>query len=294
MIEPLLRLYPRGYRQECGEEILAVYRETAADSPPLGRFLEAADIAGHALRMRLGVSSATATGRLLARAAPFAAGVAAAGGGVHLSRWYAGVTTSPSPWWTWVSFDAWTALLLAQALVVIGAVTALTGRWRGGTVTVAAGLVGVAASAVVSGPAFGDPVVTPVAALLTAFVVLACPPDLAPGPGACAVAGAVAAAAWLPLTALFAKVLPVSTDYGVWPLLVLVVAGSALAWRSGASVLSQAAAVAVACPVFLAHAYASAWGRLLPVVAIAALVPLAALLVRAARALRSRSRSGHA
>lgn len=290
MIGLVLRLYPRRYRLDRGDEILAVYQQTAAEVSPVGRLREAADIAAHAVRMRLGVSSATAAGRLLASAAPFAVGAAAAGCGIHLSRWYAGVVASPAP----VRFfaDAWSALLLASALVVVGAVTALTGRWRGGVVAVAAGLAGSAVAAVVSGPAFGDPIVTPAMALLTALAVLACPPDLMPGPRVCAAAGAMAAAAWLPVTALYADVLPVSTDYGVWPLLVLVATGLALAWRSKSPGLTETAVMTAACPAFLAHAYTAAWGQPLPVLGIAALVPLAGALAAGVHAVRSRGRPG--
>lgn len=296
MIGLVLRLYPRRYRQESGEEILAVYRQTAAEESRTGRFREGADIAAHAVRMRLGLSSATAAGRLLANAAPFAVGAAAAGCGVFLTRWYAGTVVPPTP----VSFfaDAWGALglLLAPALVVVGAVTALTGRWHAGVIAVAVGLSGLAAAAVVSGPAFGDPVVTPAMALLTALIVLACPPDLRPGPRVCAAAGAMAAVAWLPLVAVHARVLPFSTDYGLWPLLVLAATGVVQALRSkspgpGMRVgPAETAAMTVACPPFLAYAYTGAWGQLLPVLAIGALVPLAGGLAAYAHALRLRGR----
>jgi hypothetical protein len=284
----ILRLYPRRYREECGEEILAVYQQTAAEVSPAGRLREAADIAAQAVRMRLGVSSATAAGRLLASAAPFAVGAAAAGCGVQLSRWYAGVVASPAP--VGFFFDAWSALLLASALVFVGAITALTGRWRGSVVAVAVGLAGWAVAAVVSGPAFGDPIVTPAMALLTALVVLACPPDLMPGRGVCAAAGAMAAAAWLPVTALYADVLPVSTDYGVWPLLVLAATGLALAWQSKSPGLTETAVMTAACPPFLAYAYTGAWGQLLPVLGVATVVPLAGALAVGVHALRLRGR----
>ncbi len=277
MIGLVLRLYPRRYRREYGEEILAVYQQTAAEVSPVGRFREAADIAAHAMRLRLGLSSATAAGRLLARAAPWAVGAAAAYCGMHLSRWYAGVVASPGP--VYVAADAWSALLLASALVFVGAVTALTGRWHAGVVALAIGLAGLAVAAVVSGPAFGDPKVTPAMALLTALVVLTCPPDLRPGPGPCAAAGTMAAAAWLPVTAMYAGVLPVSTDYGLWPLLVLAATGLAWALRSRSPGLAETAATAAACPLFLAYAHTTgAWGLPLPALGIAAVVPLAGAL----------------
>lgn len=290
MIGLVLRLYPRRYRRECGEEILAVYQQTAAEGSSLGRFREAADIAAHAVRMRLGVNSSTAAGRLLARAAPLAVGAAAAYGGVHLSRWYAGVVASPGP--VHLTADAWSALLLASALVFVGAVTALTARWHVGVATLTIGLAGLAVAAVVSGPAFGDPIVTPTMALLTALVVLACPPDLRPGPGACAAAGVMAAAAWLPVTAMYADALSVSTDYGLWPLLVLAATGLAQSVRSMSPGRAETAATAAACPLFLAYAHTTgAWDLLLPALGTAAVVPLAGALAAGAHAFRLRGRS---
>lgn len=294
MIGPVLRLYPPRYRREYGEEIRAVHEETAAGLSRAGRLRETADIAAHAIRMRLGLTSATAAGRLLAGAAPFAVGAATAGCGAHLTRWYAGVVASPSP--AHFAADAWTALLLASALVVVGGITALTGRWRGGVIAVAAGLAGLALAAVVSGPAFGDPVVTPAMALLTAFVVLACPPDARPGSGVCAAAGAMAGVAWLPVVAVHAGVLPFSTDYGLWPLLVLAATGLVPALRSRsrswspgpAQAQAQAAAMTLACPPFLAYAYTGGWGQVLPVLAMGAVVPLAGGVAAGAYALRAR------
>ncbi|MEU0285746.1 hypothetical protein [Streptomyces sp. NPDC006147] len=253
MIGPVLRLYPRRYRLEAGEEILAVYRESVADAHAVERVREAADIAGHALRMRLGVSSATGAGRLLAEAAPQVAGVAAAYCGLHVSRWY--VTGSLSPAFPPFEADAWTVRLFASALVTIGAVTALTSRWRAGVCATAVGLVALAVATVASGPAFGDPVVTPVMALLAALALAAAPPDLPPDARARVTAGVVAAVVWLPVTALYAGVLPVSTDHGLWPLLVLAASGVARALRHRSLRLTATAATAVACPLFLAYAH---------------------------------------
>lgn len=276
MIRLILRLYPPRYRRAFGEEILAVHRQTAAGASRTDRFRDAADIAAHAVRIRLGLSSATPAGRLLASAAPYAVGAAAVGCGLHVTRWYAGVVASPSP--VHLTADTWSALLLTSALVVVGAITALAGRWHAGVVAVAVGLAGLAAAVVVSGRAYGDPVVTPAMALLTALIVLACPPDLRPGPRACAAAGATAAVAWLPLVAVQAHVLPVSTDYGLWPLLVLAAAGLVLALRSKSPGLAETAAMVVACPPFLAYAYTGGWDQSPQVLAIGAGVPVVGAL----------------
>ncbi|MFI6123732.1 hypothetical protein ACIBCU_28850 [Streptomyces sp. NPDC051064] len=127
-------------------------------------------------------------------------------------------------------------------------------------------------------------------ALLTALGGLARPPDLRPGPGVCAGAGAMAAVAWLPLAAIYARALPFSTDYGLWPLLVLAATGLALALRSKSSGLTETAVMHAACPPFLAYAYTGAWGQPLPVLAIGAVVPLAGALAACAHALRLRGR----
>ncbi|MET8894012.1 hypothetical protein [Streptomyces albogriseolus] len=253
MIGPLLRLYPRRYRLEAGEEILAVYRESVDGAPAVDRLREAADITGHALRMRLGVTSSSAAGRLLAEASPQVAGVAAAYCGLCLSRWY--VAASLSPAFPPLDADSWTVRLFMSALVVVGTVTALTSRWRAGVWTAVVGLVALAVATVVSGPAFGDPVVTPLMALLAALALAAAPPDLPPEARDRATAGVTAAAVWVPVTALYAGVLPVSTDYGLWPLLVLVACGAGRALRQRSFVMVRAAAMVVACPLFLAYAH---------------------------------------
>lgn len=287
MIGLVLRLYPRRYRAECGEEITAVYQQVAVDAPAVERFREATDIAAHAVRMRCGLSSTTAAGRLLARAAPLAVASAAVYGGVQLSQRYAEVVATPSA--AHYFLDAWTVLLLAAVLLFVGAVTALTGRWSAGAVAVVLGLTVLAVAAVVSGPAFDDPILTPAMALLTAVVVAGCPPDLRPGPSACAVAGVLVVAAWLPVTAMYAGALPVTTDYGLWPLLVLAATGLAQALWSRSSGLAETAAVIAACPLFLALAYTKgAWGPPLSSLGLVAVVPLACALAAGAQALRLR------
>ncbi|MCE7083331.1 hypothetical protein [Streptomyces sp. ST2-7A] len=290
MIERLLLLYPRRYRREYGEEILAVHRETTADTPPLDRLRESADIIAHAVRMRLGVDSASPTGRFLADAAPFVVAAAAAGGGMRLSEWYASVVASPGP--PMLFPDVWSAFLLAAALIVVGAVTALTGRWRAGATAVALGSAGWAVAAMAAGPAFGDPVVTPALALLTALLVLSAPPDTRPTPGTCATAGAMAAAVWLPMTALYAGVLPFSTDYGAWPLLVPAITALLWALRTGSRGGREMAVMAVASLPLLAPAYLTAWGHPFPVLAMTVALPLAGALAAGVYAMRPSRRTG--
>ena len=92
-------------------------------------------------------------------------------------------------------------------------------------------------------------------ALLAALALAAAPPDLPPGTRDRATAGVTAAAVWVPVTALYAGVLPVSTDYGLWPLLVLGACGVARALRQRTLAVVRAAATVVACPLFLAYAH---------------------------------------
>ncbi|MQS09346.1 hypothetical protein [Streptomyces alkaliphilus] len=289
MIERLLLLYPRRYRSEYGEEILAVHREATAQAPPLDRFREAADITAHAVRMRLGVDSASPAGRFLADAAPFIVAAAAAGSGMYLSEWYASVVASPAP--LMLFLDAWSALLLAAALIVVGAITALTGRWRAGATAVVLGSVGWAVAAAIQGAGFGHVVATPAMALLTALLVAAVPPDTAPAPDVCAVAGAMAGAVWLPMTALDAEILPFSTDYGAWPLLVPAITALLWALRTRSRGVRETAVMAAASLPLITPAYLTAWGHPLPVLAMTVALPLAGALAAGAYALRSPRRT---
>jgi hypothetical protein len=99
----------------------------------------------------------------------------------------------------------------------------------------------------------------------------------------------MAATAWLPLTALYAGALPVSTDYGMWPLLVLAATALLRTLRTASSVLTGTAAAAIASPLLLAHARTSgAWEYPLPLWAGIAAIPLAGALALALRTLGRR------
>ncbi|GAB2699753.1 hypothetical protein [Kitasatospora kifunensis] len=68
----LLRIYPTAYWRQCGEEIAALHWEAQeAATGPVARAREKLDLVGHALRIRLGISSATLAGRALGSAAPY-------------------------------------------------------------------------------------------------------------------------------------------------------------------------------------------------------------------------------
>ncbi|MEO3977878.1 hypothetical protein [Streptomyces sp. CAU 1734] len=289
MIDRLLLLYPPGYRAAYGEEIADTYREMTAGLARGTRLREGADLAGHALRVRLGLGSADPLGRLVASAAPFALAAAAVNEGVRLTHWSTSLVVSPSP--AWISMRALDGPdvlgLLFSLLVCAGAIVALTGRWAAGAAGAVCGIAGTGVLALSSESLFGDRLAVPVAALLTVAVILACPPDLRPGAGASAVAGAMAGAAWLPAIAVDAGVVGgVSTHYGAWPLLVLALTGVFLALRARSWGLRELGVMAVASPPFIAHAYALAWHDPRPVAALVLMLPAAAAITAAARAVR--------
>ncbi|MFF7456453.1 hypothetical protein [Kitasatospora sp. NPDC008115] len=300
MIERVLRVYPAAYRQAHGDEIAATYREMTAGEPWGSRLREGAGLAAYGLRMRLGSAAAKPAARVLGLAYPFVLAASAAACGLHLLRWYAGFAASPAPAWAQLRADvsgAWGALLAASLLVFTGAAAALAGRWRTGLPCTVAGLLSFSAAAVASGPAFGDPVVTPAATALAAAVLLACPPDRRLERGAAGPAGAAGAAIALvvvPRAVLDAHVLPwVSTDYGCWPLLGLGAVGVVLTWRHGLRGGRALAAAALACPPLLADACLTARGDATAVaglavvlLAVVVLIPLAGHLGRARRTSR--------
>ncbi|MFF2953468.1 hypothetical protein ACFVVU_19220 [Kitasatospora sp. NPDC057965] len=295
MIEYVLRLYPAAYRDAHGGEIAATFREMTAGEPLGSRIREGAGLAAHALRTRLGPGPATPAARVLGLAYPSALAASAAACGLHLLGWYVSIAVSPGPFGARLRADLsgmWGVLLVASLAVFAGAAAALAGWWRVGLPCAVAGLLAFAAGAVVSGPAFGDPVFTPAALVLAAVVLLACPPDRRPERGAtgpAGAAGAVIALVIAPRAVLDTHLVPwVSTDYGCWPLLVLATAGVVLTWSHGSGGGRESAAMALACPPLLADACRTARGDTSAVACLAAVLlatavitPLAGRLGRA-------------
>jgi hypothetical protein len=255
--DPLLRLYPAGYRAAHGREILDVHRELTMDLPRARRLRADADLIAHALRVRLGLDSASAAGRFFALAAPFALAATASYGGIHLMRWYAGVAISPgSTWSQLITTDAAEALnVMFLAMACVGATMALIRWWRQGVVLAVTGLLGFAVQWTVTPALYGDGPFEAIAAVLTAAILIACPPDRR-GDRKVA-AGAMAAIAWFPAALVLTRGFVVSTDYGSWPLLVAAVTGVVLALRERS--LPALGAVAVASPLFLAQALTNGW-----------------------------------
>ncbi|MFF4814407.1 hypothetical protein ACFY2K_07445 [Kitasatospora sp. NPDC001309] len=307
MIDHLLRLYPAAYRRAHGAEIAATYRELTAGEPLGPRLRDAAELAGHALRLRAGLGPGTAAARMLGTAYPLVLVASAAASGLHLLRWYAAVAASPAPLGVQLRSDlsgVWGVLLLSSLLVFAGAAAALAGRWRAGVPCTVAGLLAFATAAVASGPALGDPVAGPAAAVLAAAALLGCPPDRrteALAVGRAGTAGVAVALVLVPRAAVAAHAVPwISTDYGCWPLLVLAAAAAVTAWRNGSRggdsrgarelAVRELAALALASPLLLAQAGTVAWGdptalAVLATVLTAALaaVPLAGRLGRSRR-----------
>jgi hypothetical protein len=298
MIEHVLRLYPAAYRRAHGGEIAATYREMTVGEPLSSRLQEGAGLAAHAMRMRMGLGSAAAVSQVLALAYPFALAASAAACGLHLLRWYASLVSSPAPLEVQLGVDlsgACGVLLVSSLIVFAGAASALAGRWRVGVPCTVAGLLSFAVAAVVSGPAFGDPAVTPAAVALAAAVVLACPPDRrleSTAAGRAGMAGAVIALVVVPRAAIDAHAVPwVSTDYGCWPLLALAATSVALTWRSGSRGGRELAAMVLASPPLLAHAYTTAWGEAAAVACLAAVLPATAVIALLAGRLRRTGRT---
>ncbi|MEV8372292.1 hypothetical protein AB0P21_06115 [Kribbella sp. NPDC056861] len=261
MTDPLLRLYPPGYRAAHGVEILEVHRELTMDLPRVARLRADADLVAHALRVRLGLDSASAAGRFFALAAPFALGVAAAYGGIHLMKWYAGVALSPGSTWSHLAaMDVAGALnVVLLGMVSAGAVAALVRWWVPGMVVAVLGLLGFAVQWTVAPALYGDGPFEPIAAVLTILVVLGCPPDRRGDRRLAVMAGAMAAIAWFPVALVQTRSFIFSTDYGAWPLLTLACTGVVLTLRARPLGLRALGAMAAASPLFLAQAFTTGW-----------------------------------
>ncbi|RSS81164.1 hypothetical protein [Streptomyces sp. WAC06614] len=171
----LIALYPRKYRQAHGEEISALYARSTEHAGPAARFREAADIAAHALRTRLGVTSAHYAGRAIAAAFPFLLATLAGQQVAGLADLFRAGSSAGFPGFWWPA--AGVPVVLAAALICT-----VTGRWRSARLLVAAGAVlYVVTRAQTAVPGAG---VEPADLLTAAVLVLALgsPPDLQPLP----------------------------------------------------------------------------------------------------------------
>lgn len=121
-----LQLYPEQYRRERGEELAEVFADTTAQGGRLEVAREILGLAVHGLRVRLGLTGSSATGRLLALVAPMLAGAV---GGAALAAW---LTTADrvANRLSWDdSFGVRFELFCPPVAAVLLVVAALLGRW---------------------------------------------------------------------------------------------------------------------------------------------------------------------
>ncbi|MEU3600930.1 hypothetical protein ABZ714_19735 [Streptomyces sp. NPDC006798] len=268
----LIRLYPPGFREAYGDEVAAVYHEVIAGAGRVGRGREALGLVAHALRLRAGLGPGRPAGRLCGVAGPLVLAASAAYAGLELSDLAAYATAVRAEGRPPAFFAGDTARAAAAAALVVSAVMALVGRWAAGRLWAAAAQALCGVLVLTLDGATPDAIVTGGAGLLAAALLAACPPEVFPARRARILAGAAGAAVWLPLTALALDRLPVSTDYAVWPFLVLGWAGGLVAREYGGGVrLAVATGVSAAVP-FAADTWL-AWRS--PVAPLAALLLLA-------------------
>ncbi|GAA0703271.1 hypothetical protein GCM10010193_67670 [Kitasatospora atroaurantiaca] len=138
-----LLLHPAAYRRERGEELASVFADTTAGMGRWTTAREVIDLAGHGVRLRIGLGSDGLPSQLAALAAPFAATAAVAGGlasqVVDLARWHQlGVPSKV----LWAEYGSFHVFLLGQGgllLSLVAAIAAVFGRW---TTARLSGLVG--------------------------------------------------------------------------------------------------------------------------------------------------------
>ena len=249
----LLRLYPGGYRTAHGQEILDVHRELTMDLSWPARLRADADLIAHALRVRLGLDSASSGGRFFALATPFALAVTSAYAAIQLIRWYAGIALSPGSTWSHIATtDAREGLqLLSLAMMCTGGIAGLIRRST--PVVALAGLLGFAAVWTIAPGLYADGPPEAIAATLTAVVILACPPDRRGDRQFAVLAGGMAAVAWFPIALVDTRNFVFTTDYGAWPLLTLALAGVISIRTAGPRALAP---IAAASPLFITYATA--------------------------------------
>ncbi|MFB7056586.1 hypothetical protein ACFCXT_26120 [Streptomyces vinaceus] len=202
----LIALYPRKYREAHGEEISTLYAHSTEHAGPAARFREAADIAAHALRTRLGTTSAHYAGRVIAAASPFLLATLAGQQVAGLPDLFRAGRSAGFPGFWWPAAAATVALAAAV-------ICTLMGLWRSSRLLVAAFAVLYVLTRAQTGVlgAGAEP-----ADLLTAAVLLLAlgsPPDLQPLPRSTRFTlGAVSAGA----AAVQVLVFYGSTPTGLW------------------------------------------------------------------------------
>ncbi|MCC3779137.1 hypothetical protein [Streptomyces sp. UNOB3_S3] len=262
----LLRLYPAGFRRAFGDEIAESYREATEGAGRRARLREAADIATHAVRLRLGLGSAHPGGRLFAAVAPFALAATAAYAAFNLigsaGDWYvmraAGTPDRVSAFMAFMNG--------CYLLTLIGAVVALAGRYLPGVLCAVAGAVG--SSVTFLYPVWRMPpdlrwelVGFLLAPILIAALPLACPPDLRPARRVRGAAGTLALVAW---AVLLVGAVVVIDPLGIglhfpWRFGVPMIAALFLAGRRAFAGIRTTVRLACAAAPFIVTMYFSGW-----------------------------------
>lgn len=183
LLRRALALYPDSYGAHELAEVADHAEHRLRTASPLAALREVADVAGHGLRVRLGLVSHLPAGRALATAAPLAAALAGSYAAVHL-WWAVRAATDPDGGIRVGSLVATLALLVPAALM---AVAALAGRWTTArvlaAVTVVAPLVVLVAGPELPGAQAHVPLTYALAGpdtvlfALNALVLLVAPPD---------------------------------------------------------------------------------------------------------------------
>ncbi|MFG2177369.1 hypothetical protein ACGFLS_01360 [Streptomyces abikoensis] len=286
----LLRLYPAGFRRAFGDEIAESYREATEGAGRRVRLREAADIASHAVRLRLGLGSAHPGGRLFAAVAPFALAATAAYAAFNLvgsaGDWYvmraAGTADRMGPLMTLMNG--------CYLLTLLGAVAALAGRHLPGALCAVAGAVG-------SSVAFLYPVwrMPPdlrwelvgflLAPVLIAALPLACPPDLRPARRVRGAAGMLALMVW---AVLLVGALTVIDPLGIgllfpWRFGVPMVAALFLAGRRAFAGIRTTMQLACAAAPFIVTIYFSGWAQSEEILALLGALAATAVALRLRR-----------
>ncbi|MCQ8771382.1 hypothetical protein [Streptomyces telluris] len=264
----LLRLYPAGFRRAFGDEIAESYREATEGAGRRARLREAADIATHAVRLRLGLGSAHPGGRLFAAIAPFALAATAAYAAFNLigsaGDWYVmravGTADRVSVFMTLMNG--------CFLLTLIGAVVALAGRYLPGVLCAVAGAVG--SSVTFLYPVWRMPpdlrwelVGFLLAPILIAALPLACPPDLRPARRVRGAAGMLALVVW---TVLLVGAVAVIDPLGIglhfpWRFGVPMAAALFLVGRRAFAGIRTTLQLACAAAPFIVTMYFSGWVR---------------------------------
>ncbi|MFD8782261.1 hypothetical protein [Kitasatospora sp. NPDC059599] len=126
VLRAALQLYPAQYRRERGEELTEVFADTTAEGGRAAVAREVLGLAVYGLRVRLGLTGASAAGRLLALAAPMIAGAVV---GATMVPWLATVDRTTS-WLAWDdSLGNQVRAFAPPVAALLLAVAALLGRW---------------------------------------------------------------------------------------------------------------------------------------------------------------------